>query len=263
MKNAAFTLIEMLVVITIVGLLLGILFPCLQHSKQAARAVVCGSNIKQLTLGLTMYESDNKTFPYGMYNTSKTTPTTFFGNLAYDKLGLWWMNYITKYTKKNTGEDSIIWCPARNITDSKFKTNVLDNNYGVNISVCKKYSDYAKISDEFNGTPLGIDDIKRPSETLLILDSGYSIIRWHNATDLPPVQFDNSMEDASYVPGLKINKNKKLMQVFVEDAISGRHPNKTINAGYTDGHIDRIKADTLLVEKDSDTYKNLTPLWQP
>jgi prepilin-type processing-associated H-X9-DG protein len=263
MKYAAFTLVELLVVIGVIVLLLGILFPCLQQSKQTAQSVVCRSNIKQLAFSLTMYESDNKTFPYGMYNTSKVSFQTSFSNLAFDRLGLWWMNYITSYTRKNTNTDSIIWCPSRHITDSRFKTNVLDANYGVNISVCRKYSDFTKLSDEFNGIPLSLDDIPRPSETLLITDSGYSVIGWHHATCSPPVQFSNSIEDAVYVPGLTINKDKKIWPGFEEDAILGRHANQIINAGYVDGHVNNLKADELLVEKANDIYKNLSPLWRP
>jgi len=50
---------------------------------------------------------------------------------------------------------------------------------------------------------------------------------------------------------------------FEGDAIDGRHPNRAVNAGFADGHSERIKADDLFVEKSADIYKNRSPLWSP
>ena len=125
MKYAAFTLIELLVVISIIVLLLGILFPLLQQSREAAQSVVCRSNIKQLAFGLTMYESVNESFPYGFYQTTSANPAKFYGNFAYDKLGLWWLNYTTNYTKKNTNDDSII--KVENLSDEDIQSFIKEN----------------------------------------------------------------------------------------------------------------------------------------
>jgi prepilin-type processing-associated H-X9-DG protein len=39
---------------------------------------------------------------------------------------------------------------------------------------------------------------------------------------------------------------------------------KTVNIGFADGHVViRKKAEDLLVEKTSDGYQNLSPLWLP
>jgi prepilin-type processing-associated H-X9-DG protein len=65
------------------------------------------------------------------------------------------------------------------------------------------------------------------------------------------------------VPGLKINKDKHLMPGQEQDAIDGRHPNKTVNVGFADGHVARKKADDLFVEKTADAYTNRSPLWIP
>ena len=47
------------------------------------------------------------------------------------------------------------------------------------------------------------------------------------------------------------------------DAIGGRHLNKSINVGFADGHISRLKADDLLVEEIDGEYSNCFPLWLP
>ena len=55
----AFTLIELLVVIAVIAILMGILMPALQKAREQARLVGCGSNMRQVILGLTAYATDN------------------------------------------------------------------------------------------------------------------------------------------------------------------------------------------------------------
>jgi len=55
----AFTLIEMLVVISIITLLLSIALPSLSKSKMIAREAICGSNMRQATISFTSYSNDN------------------------------------------------------------------------------------------------------------------------------------------------------------------------------------------------------------
>ena len=71
MKWRAFTVIELLVVISIIAFLLAISIPSLQNSRRQAKAALCGSNIKQLVLGLIAYETENGTFPYALDSTFK------------------------------------------------------------------------------------------------------------------------------------------------------------------------------------------------
>ena len=64
MYKKAFTLIELLVVIAIIAILAAILFPVFAQARESARTISCLSNVKQISLGLTMYVQDyDERFP--------------------------------------------------------------------------------------------------------------------------------------------------------------------------------------------------------
>jgi len=65
LNRTAFTLVEMLVVIAIIGILVGLLFPALSAVRQAARRSYCSANMRQVILATLTYETSRLTFPAG------------------------------------------------------------------------------------------------------------------------------------------------------------------------------------------------------
>ncbi|MBI1368513.1 MAG: prepilin-type N-terminal cleavage/methylation domain-containing protein [Planctomycetes bacterium] len=63
MKKAAFTLIELMVVVAIILVLVAILLPTLENAKEVAALTVCAANQRQLVMSNQMYASDN----HGLY----------------------------------------------------------------------------------------------------------------------------------------------------------------------------------------------------
>lgn len=59
-SHAAFTLVELLVVISIIALLMGILLPALNKARYTAKLLVCTSNLRQVGTLVASYQSDNE-----------------------------------------------------------------------------------------------------------------------------------------------------------------------------------------------------------
>jgi len=62
-KRSAFTLVELLVVISIIGTLVSLLLPAVQEARESARRIACTNKIREITQATLSYEAARGSFP--------------------------------------------------------------------------------------------------------------------------------------------------------------------------------------------------------
>lgn len=176
----AFTLIEILVTITIIAVLAALLSPALKSAKDRAKLAQCIYNLHNIGLGNQLYVADNRGFAYfweqngggagawwnelllpyvrpGEYSRAAVTPWTTNWPLWRDKGGtLVDDSYIT-------ARYPIFQCPAA----PKPTGTPYGKNYGGNMTIFMNHPSFAKPA------PLDASIMdQRPSSIILACDSG-------------------------------------------------------------------------------------------
>ena len=271
-----FTLIELLVVISIITMLMAILMPALSSARAQVKRVVCASNVKQLALGLIMYEQENETFPQ-CYELDRTNEPP--GGWIGTSNAWYWFHYAASALGPNLGKTprSLYTCPARKMKIPDYEVQGSDyivGNYAINQgiarAICKGLGS-TNPSPEFIGKPLGLKHMKRPQETLLLLDHGGTHAIWRQTNPRECFASYNNLPTHYYIPGIVNPKDVLWARVLAvlnlgvhADATKGRHPGRTVNVGFVDGHVQSMPVLDLVVSDNSMLADQKPyPLWRP
>jgi prepilin-type N-terminal cleavage/methylation domain-containing protein/prepilin-type processing-associated H-X9-DG protein len=100
--RSAFTLVELLVVITIIGILIALLLPAVQAAREAARRAECSNNLKQIGLALHLHHEQKGFFPPGHF-----WPESNLGNA--DGAEACWITYSLPFVEQVALEQQINW----------------------------------------------------------------------------------------------------------------------------------------------------------
>ncbi len=142
--NTAFTLIELLVVIAIIAILAAILFPVFAQARGKARQAQCGSNARQIGLGMLMYIQDY----------DETLAPVAIPSASGD--GILWPELIAPYLKNN----QIRRCPD--------DVNGKLNSYGLNEITFPDLTD----PDALKTNLVTLAAFQTPADTLMLGELG-------------------------------------------------------------------------------------------
>ena len=109
LTRRGFTLVELLVVITIIGILIALLLPAVQAAREAARMSQCANNVKQLALGCLHHESATKRLPTDGWGTYWTGDADL-GNGQRQPAG--WLYNILPFIEQQAMHDMGAGLPA-------------------------------------------------------------------------------------------------------------------------------------------------------
>jgi len=72
-RRAGFTLVELLVVISIISVIVGLMLPAVQYIREAANRISCANNLKQQVLAMKLYYETHNHLPPSRLSDGKAT----------------------------------------------------------------------------------------------------------------------------------------------------------------------------------------------
>jgi len=212
-KKRGFTLIELLVVIAIIAILAAILFPVFQKVRENARRAACGSNEKQIGLGLIQYIQDND--EYFARRNNGDAPQNLINGHRFT-----WKDAIYPYIKSK----GVFMCPSNPSAQKPEQVYSPGAGHDVDADYAAGYCMF--LPDAFLASKMGhgaadpqpLAGIDQPSNSLLILETSYKF------ADCGPYQgYNEPATDGGAYPG--------------PSEWNSGHAKQRGNIIYMDGHV--------------------------
>ena len=226
-------------VIGIIGILAGLLMPALSRAREASRAIACTSQFKEIGVGVILYAED-----YGYYPPGRQAGITQWdlcvGVYAGGKPDM-------TTTEART---ALFMCPSAKVRNTG---TVL--NYSANPNILREVT--------ATSGPARPDDIRRPSEVIVVADSvqysadgsSHALLWGVEGTSGRAVYWNDGLPQLGEEPiRLGLDKDEEYDTMNPAGAnFRYRHRDKQVNALFVDGHVSRMNKGKV---KDKNLYTN-------
>lgn len=197
----AFSLIELLVVMAIIGILAAFLLPVLRQAKEKARGAVCLNNLHQVNLATRMYAED--------HNDAVVLPSGFVNSRTDYQLYKQYVKRYAGYKGVASPSEKLFACPSDTFFWSRGDGSGSYNGSGFCAQPFTDFTSYAFNGGNRNGTNFpGIAGVRLaavrvPAKTLLIFEAAaLTPFSWHEPQKTPgDYRVLNSVNAVSFVDG--------------------------------------------------------------
>jgi len=210
-SSTAFTLVELLVVISVIVLLAGFLLPALNRSKSSARRVQCVGHLRQLGLAGQMYWDDNAGNAFRWRGAATNGGQVYwFGWLENGGEGARRFDRAQGALHPYLAGRGVEVCPALNYLSPQFKLKATGASFGYGYNLV--------LSPPPAQPPINMDKLARAAELVFLADSAQV-----NTFQAPASPRNPLLEEFYY-----LNTN--------EATVHFRH-SRVANALFCDGHV--------------------------
>jgi prepilin-type N-terminal cleavage/methylation domain-containing protein len=256
--GSAFTLVELLVVISIIALLLAILLPSLRRARDSAKTIVCASNQKQLVTAALLYATANQ---------GKLPPC--IGKRKSDGYCMWpqyigcqptvFQPYtpIKQYLGSYLADGKIFACPL-SPADQKYFGEGYQKGTGLQAPIAMFWNWQQAKSTRYP-TFIGASSVEKANGKIAkqILTADVLIYGWQDAVTGQKSYFSAHRPEGKSLrtfPPPSYSLKPYAWLIFDEFGTAFNLPQYKINMGYVDGSVKKISTKNMTAVQDDMSY---------
>lgn len=269
-KKKAFTLVELLVVISIIALLLAVLMPALSKAREAGRRVVCGNHLRSIGMANQIYANcwNGKYVP--IMDVSVPRPSSATGTTGNYTYYCWMANksfrsYLAlddrktaKYNNQETGTilPDEFYCPSDEVAKRReVSSKGVLVSFGYNLTnwwadmVSFNWNNPTSFNNRVKYAGYNTTSIKRPSNKLAFVDSVDWYVYWRSAN-----------YTAYWDKAGQINADKYAASPYNVNGPTIYRHNEGTNVLFYDSHVSYMAKSKVFIIKTG-AFEDATGMW--